>query len=442
MSVSASTSPSPSASSSPNASMSSPQTTVFSIIFAISLVHLLNDSIQSIIPAMFPILHESLNLTYAQIGWIAFTLNITASFLQPLIGLYTDARPKPYILPLGVAFSLAGVVLLAYSGTFALVLFSVMLLGIGSSVLHPEASRVAYLAAGARRGLAQSIFQVGGNIGQALAPIFTALIFVPLGQHGIIWFTIAAAVAIVVQIYVAKWYKSHLSLRKKAAQTVKRTVSQLPKSTLWLALCVLVALLFSKFFYLSAMTGFYSFFLIEHFHMPVDRAQMIIFSLLAAGVVGTFFGGPLADKFGRRNMIWFSILGAAPFAILLPYANMFWSVVLCVFIGLIILSSSSVIVVYAQELVPGKVGTVSGLFFGLSFGLGGVGSAALGTLADATSITFVIQLCAYLPLLGLLAALLPSDRKLKLAPDQMQATETASADAAASDKSNGNSLNS
>ncbi|MDF2958402.1 MAG: transporter [Paenibacillus sp.] len=399
-----------------SASIGRPQATVFSIIFAISLVHLLNDSIQSIVPAMFPILHESLKLTYAQIGWIAFTLNITASVLQPLIGLYTDARPKPYILPLGVGFSLIGVVLLAFAGTFSHVLFSVVLLGIGSSVLHPEASRVAYLAAGPRRGLAQSIFQVGGNIGQALAPIFTALIFVPLGQSGIIWFTIAAAVAIVVQIYVAKWYKNHLSQRTKTTQAVKRRATGLSKGTLLLALIVLIMLLFSKFFYLSAMTGFYSFFLIENFNMSVDRAQIIIFALLAAGVAGTFFGGPLADKFGRRNMIWFSILGAAPFTLLLPYANMFWSIVLCVFIGLIILSSSSVIVVYAQELLPGKVGTVSGLFFGLSFGLGGLGSAAMGTLADATSITFVIQLCAYLPLLGLLAAFLPSDHKLKLTP--------------------------
>jgi len=414
MSLSASTGSS--TSTNPGTNVGSPQTTVFSIIFAISLVHLLNDSIQSIIPAMFPILHESLKLTYAQIGWIAFTLNITASFLQPLIGLYTDARPKPYILPVGVGFSLVGVVMLAYAVSFPQILVAVVLLGIGSSVLHPEASRVAYLAAGPRRGLAQSIFQVGGNIGQALAPVFTALIFVPLGQFGIIWFTIAAGIAIVVQIYVAKWYKNHLSLRTKTSQTVKRRSTLLPKRTLLVALFVLITLLFSKFFYLSAMTGFYSFFLIQHFNLPVDRAQMVIFALLGAGVVGTFFGGPLADRFGRRNMIWFSILGAAPFSLLLPYVDMFWSIVLCVLIGLIILSSSSVIVVYAQELLPGKVGTVSGLFFGLSFGLGGVGSAAMGTLADATSIPFVIQLCAYLPLLGLLAAFLPSDQKLKLAP--------------------------
>ncbi|MFD0676088.1 MULTISPECIES: MFS transporter [unclassified Paenibacillus] len=413
-----------SASSGNSTSISSPQTTVFSIIFAISLVHLLNDSIQSIVPAMFPILHDALKLSYAQIGWIAFTLNITASFLQPLIGLYTDARPKPYILPIGVGFSLVGVVLLAFASSFPQILIAVVLLGIGSSVLHPEASRVAYLAAGPRRGLAQSIFQVGGNIGQALAPIFTALIFVPLGQFGIIWFTVAAGVAIVVQIYVAKWYKNHLSQRTKATQTARRSTSQLSKATLLLALFVLIMLLFSKFFYLSAMTGFYSFFLIQNFNMPVDRAQLIIFALLAAGVVGTFFGGPLADRFGRRNMIWFSILGAAPFSMLLPFANLFWSVVLCVLIGLIILSSSSVIVVYAQELLPGKVGTVSGLFFGLSFGLGGVGSAAMGTLADATSITFVIQLCAFLPLLGLLAAFLPSDSKLKLAPIPAQGAET------------------
>lgn len=387
--------------------------TVYAILFSISLVHLLNDAIQSVIPAIFPILHDSLQLSFTQIGWIAFTLNVTASLFQPLIGLYTDARPKPYLLPIGVVFSLFGIVVLAYAGTFSHVIMAVILVGLGSSVLHPESSRVAYLAAGPRRGLAQSIFQTGGNIGQALAPIFTALIFVPLGQFGIIWFTFAAAAGIVVQIFVAKWYQGALVVRA----TVRKSASvkkPLPKKTVAYALGILIMLLFSKFVYVASMTGFYAFYLMDHFGVTTGKAQLIIFTLLAAGALGTFMGGPLADRFGRRNMIWFSILGTAPFSLLLPFVNLFWSAVLCACIGFILLSGFSVIVVYAQELLPGKVGTVSGLFFGLAFGLGGIGSAVLGTLADATSIGFVIRLCAYLPLLGLLAAFLPTDKKLNM----------------------------
>jgi FSR family fosmidomycin resistance protein-like MFS transporter len=387
--------------------------TVYAILFSISLVHLLNDAIQSVIPAIFPILHDSLQLSFTQIGWIAFTLNVTASLFQPLIGLYTDARPKPYLLPIGVVFSLIGIVVLAYAGTFPHVIMAVILVGLGSSVLHPESSRVAYLAAGPRRGLAQSIFQTGGNIGQAMAPIFTALIFVPLGQFGIIWFTFAAVAGIIIQIFVAKWYKGAIVLRSSAPKSVV-VKKPLPKKTVAYALFILIMLLFSKFVYVASMTGFYAFYLIDHYGVTTGKAQLIIFTLLAAGAVGTFMGGPLADRFGRRNMIWFSILGTAPFSLLLPFASLFWSAVLCACIGFILLSGFSVIVVYAQELLPGKVGTVSGLFFGLAFGLGGIGSAVLGTLADATSIGFVIRLCAYLPLLGLLAAFLPTDKKLQL----------------------------
>ncbi|WP_256761747.1 MFS transporter [Cohnella sp. WQ 127256] len=388
--------------------------TVYSILFSISLVHLLNDSIQSVIPAIFPILQQSMQLSFAQIGWIAFTLNVTASLLQPLIGWYTDSKPKPFLLPAGVVFSLLGMVVLAFADSYSFVILSVVLIGLGSAVLHPEASRVAYMAAGSRRGLAQSIFQTGGNIGQALAPIFTALIFVPFGQFGIIWFTIAAAAAFVVQIYVAKWYRAYISRQT----TVKKTATKkkpLPKKTIVYAMTILILLLFSKFVYVASMTGFFSFYLIDHHHITTEYAQVFIFALLAAGAVGTFMGGPLADRFGRRNMIWFSILGTAPFSLLLPYANLFWSVILCLFIGFILLSGFSVIIVYAQELLPGKVGTVSGLFFGLAFGLGGIGSVVLGMLADATSISFVIKLCAFLPLIGLLAVFLPTDRKLNLA---------------------------
>ncbi|MDR6878983.1 MFS transporter [Bacillus sp. 3255] len=388
--------------------------TVYAILFSISLVHLLNDAIQSVIPAVFPILHSSLQLSFSQIGWIAFTLNVTASLFQPLIGLYTDARPKPLLLPAGVFFSLLGVILLAVASSFIQVLGAVILVGIGSSVLHPEASRVAYLAAGPRRGLAQSIFQTGGNIGQALAPVFTALIFVPFGQFGIIWFSFVAAAAIVVQFFVAKWYGNAGKNRSRSTGKAAAAKQPLPRKTVAYAITILILLLFSKFVYVASMTGFYAFYLIEQHQLSVEKAQLFIFTLLAAGAVGTFMGGPLADKFGRRNMIWFSILGTAPFSLLLPYANLFWAGVLCACIGFILLSGFSVIVVYAQELLPGKVGTVSGLFFGLAFGLGGIGSAVLGNLADATSISYVIKLCAFLPLIGLLAALLPSDKKLNV----------------------------
>ncbi len=388
--------------------------TVFSILFMISSVHLLNDAIQSVVPAMFPILHESLNLSFSQIGLIGFALNVTASILQPLIGLYTDTKPKPYLLPIGILFTLAGVVGLAFAPSFLYIMLAVILIGIGSSVLHPESSRVAYLAAGPRRGLAQSIFQVGGNMGQALAPVMTALIFVPLGQKGVAWFAIAAIVALIIQTKVAHWYKANLIASPKPAK--KEAVSGpvgARGAIVGVSLVILLMLLFSKFVYLSSMTGFYSFYAIDRFGISVDQAQLILFALLFAGMAGTFFGGPLADRLGRRNMIWFSILGTAPFSLLLPFVHsVFWAVVLCIFIGFILMSGFSVIVVYAQELLPNKVGTVSGLVFGVSFGLGGVGSAVLGKVADVSGIDLVIQVCAYLPLLGLLAAFLPTDRKL------------------------------
>ncbi|WP_435921541.1 MFS transporter [Paenibacillus sp. DYY-L-2] len=403
------------------------QATVYSILMSVSLVHLLNDSIQSVIPAIFPILQGSLKLSFTQIGWIAFTLNITASMFQPLIGLYTDKKPKPLLLPVGVVFSLFGMVVLAFATDFWQVILSVILIGVGSSVLHPEASRVAHLAAGPRKGLAQSIFQTGGNIGQALAPVFTALIFVPLGQFGILWFTLAALAAIVVQVYVARWYRDDINRRAARKTKLAPKANPLPAGKVAYAIGILIMLLFSKFVYMASMTGFYAFYLIDKHGVSTQQAQVFLFVLLVAGALGTFAGGPMADRFGRRNMIWFSILGTAPFSLLLPYANLFWSGVLCFFIGFILLSGFSVIVVYAQELLPGKVGTVSGLFFGLAFGLGGLGSVVLGTLADQTNIAFVIQICAYLPLIGLLAAFLPTDAALKLKPDALDAAMNPSA---------------
>ncbi len=389
--------------------------TQYHILIAISVVHLLNDSIQSVVPAIFPILRDSLSLTYTQIGIIAFALNITASILQPVIGLYTDARPKPILLPLGMGASLLGVLGLALATSFSMIVLSVILIGVGSSIFHPESSRVVYLAAGKRRGYAQSIFQVGGNFGQSLAPIMTALIFVPFGQIGIIWFTIVAGFGVVIQTFTAKWYSLQLRLSPilKRYQKSTNTVNLPKKRQVTMAVSILMVLIFSKMAYLVGFTSFYPFYLIEHFGLSIERAQLYIFAFLFAGVIGTFFGGPLGDRFGRRNVIWFSILGALPFAFALPYLNLFWSLIFCVIIGVTILASSSVILVYAQELLPDRIGMVSGLFFGLAFGIGGLSAGALGVLADWTSINLVIKLCAFLPLIGLLTLFLPSDEKLR-----------------------------
>lgn len=393
--------------------------TFFPVLFAISLVHLLNDTMQSAIPALFPVLRDSLMLSYGQIGWISFAMNMTASVFQPVVGIYSDIRPRPYILPLGVCFTLVGVVMLAYAPVYSMILLAVMCIGIGSSIFHPESSRVAYLAAGNRRGLAQSIFQVGGNIGASLGPLMTALIFIPLGQQSVVWFALAAVAAIVIQFFVARWYAS-LNARPVARKTTvqesgKTHLSKpgLSKGKISGAITVLVVLLFSKNVYSISISSFYAFYLIDHFGLGKSSAQWYVFAFLAASAVGTFFGGPIADRYGRKNIIWLSILGAAPFALLMPYANLFWSGILVVLAGLIMSSSFSIIVVYAQELLPGKVGLVSGLFFGLSFGLGGLGSAVLGNFADQWGIVFIMQICSYLPLLGLLTVLLPKDEALR-----------------------------
>ncbi|MBP2000953.1 FSR family fosmidomycin resistance protein-like MFS transporter [Paenibacillus shirakamiensis] len=387
--------------------------TIYPILFAVSMVHLLNDAMQSAISALFPVLRESLSLSYSQIGLITFAMNITASVLQPVVGMYADIRPRPYILPFGVCFTLLGVAMLAFAPNYGWVLLAVTSVGIGSSVFHPESSRVAYLAAGQRRGLAQSIFQVGGNLGASLGPIMTALIFIPLGQFSVIYFTGAALLAIVIQYNVARWYKSQNVQprpKKVIGAVVRRSLS---RQKVILAITILVLLIFSKNVYSVSITNFYVFFLHDHFGVTTQRAQWFLFAFLAASAVGTFFGGPLADKYGRRNVIWLSILGTAPFSLMLPYANLFWSVVLVMLAGLIMSSAFSIIVVYAQELLPGKVGLVSGLFFGLAFGLGGIGSAVLGKVADVTSIVTVMKICAFLPLIGLLTVFLPKDKELK-----------------------------
>ncbi|MFC0335086.1 MFS transporter [Paenibacillus sepulcri] len=388
--------------------------TVFPILFAISIVHLLNDSMQSTVSALFPILRDSLDLSYKQIGLIAFAMNMTASLLQPAVGYAADLKPRPYILPIGVCFTLVGIVSLALAPHYSVILLAVIAIGVGSAVFHPESSRVAYLAAGGKRGLAQSIFQVGGNIGSALGPIMTAVIFVRVGQHGVIWFAFVAAAAIIIQTYVARWYRDqNVPGRKKAKSGAQplRLTGLSSRQVMW-AVVVLVFLVISKHVYMSSISSYYSFYLIDYYGVSVKHAQWFLFAFLAASAAGTFLGGPLADRFGRRNIIWFSILGTAPFSILLPYANLTWTGVLCVLAGFILSSAFSIIVVYAQELMPGKVGLISGLFFGLAFGIGGLGSAVLGWIADATTIAFIMKLCAYLPLLGILAILLPKDKQL------------------------------
>jgi MFS transporter, FSR family, fosmidomycin resistance protein len=391
------------------------ENTVFAVLIAISVSHLLNDTIQSVIPAIYPILKESFHLSFTQIGLITLTFQLTASLLQPFVGLYTDHRPKPYSLAIGMGFTLVGLVLLSRATNFPVILCSAALVGMGSSVFHPEASRLARMASGGRHGFAQSIFQVGGNAGTSLGPLLAALIIVPSGQQSVGWFSLVALVAIIVLANVGHWYKQNLYRLKTGAQAKDREGHPVMsrRRIIW-ALAVLIALMFSKFFYLSSMTNYFTFYLIDKFRLSVQEAQLHLFLFLFSVAAGTIIGGHLGDRFGRKYVIWGSILGVAPFTLLLPYANLFWTGVLTIVIGIILASAFSAILVYAQELVPGKVGMISGLFFGFAFGMGGIGSAALGRLADQTSINFVFLVCSFLPLIGLLTAFLPDlSRKAK-----------------------------
>ncbi|TLS54136.1 MFS transporter [Paenibacillus antri] len=393
--------------------------TVFPILLAVSVVHLLNDTMQSTVSSIFPILRDELDLSYAQIGMITLAMNLTASLLQPLIGLFADKRPLPIILPVGVCFTLAGIITLALAPTYALILLAVTMMGVGSAIFHPESSRVAYLAAGRRRGLAQSIFQVGGNFGSALGPIMTAVLFVHVGQFGVIWFAFAAIAGIAIQTYVARWYGKKVTQleeekkRKAAASPIRLSARPLTRGRIAWAMTILILLVMSKNVYIASMSSYFTFHLIDGFGLSIANAQWFLFAFLAASAVGTFVGGPMADRFGRRNIIWASVLGTAPFSILLPFANLFWTGVLAVFAGFILSSAFSIIVVYAQELVPGKVGFVAGLFFGLAFGMGALGAATLGWLADMTSITLVMVISGFLPLFGVLTAWLPKDDQLR-----------------------------
>lgn len=387
--------------------------TVYSILFIIGTVHMLNDSLQAVIPAMFPILEQSLGLSFTQLGLIAFTLNMVASVMQPVIGMYTDKNPMPYALPIGLTCSMFGMLGLAFAPNFEMILLSVFFIGIGSATFHPEGSRVAYLAAGPRRGFAQSIFQVGGNTGQALAPLITALVLVPLGQFGAIWFTLVAGLAVVFLIYIARWYAAQLvSYSKKRANAHTTHNKKAPKRALRNALIVLVFIVFARSWYHSAIANFYAFYAIDTYGVTIAKAQMYTFIFLFMGAVGTFIGGPLADRFGQRNLIIISLLAPAPLALLLPFVGNITAIILLSIIGLFVMSSFTVSVVYAQELVPGKIGTMSGLTIGLAFGMGAIGSVALGSVIDWIGLYKTMILIATLPLFGILAYLLPTDEKI------------------------------
>lgn len=387
--------------------------TLYPILFAISFVHLLNDVIQSVIPAIFPILKDAMNLSYFQIGMIGFALNLTASMMQPVVGLYTDIRPSPYLLPLGMVSTFLGMLGLAFAPNYEVVLLSVILVGIGSAVFHPEGARVANMAAGPRRGLAQSIFQVGGNSGQALAPVMAALVFVPLGQQGAVWFTLAAALAIAVQVYIARWYRESIALRPRSKAADRTGAGGGRRLAVASAMLILILFILARSWYHTGIMSYYPFFLIEEHGIRLEQAQLFIFLFLAAGAVGTFLGGALSDIFGRRNMMLLSMLGVAPLALLLPHVGLAWAYVICLVSGFLLLSSFSVIVVYAQELIPGKIGTVSGLTIGLAFGMGAIGAAVLGGLADSFGIRKIMEWTSLLPLVGPILLLLPSDRKLR-----------------------------
>ncbi|HEX4480299.1 MAG TPA: MFS transporter [Rudaea sp.] len=382
--------------------------TVLTVLGAVSFCHFLNDLIQSLLPAIYPLLRDSYHLDYGQIGLITLVFQLTASLLQPVVGTYTDRRPMPYSLAIGMGFTLIGLLLLSRVG-YPWLLLAAALVGTGSSVFHPESSRIARLASGGRHGFAQSFFQVGGNLGSALGPLLAAFVVLPHGQGSVAWFSVAALLAIMVLIQIGGWYG-----RNRVSRAHVRTNTgdaELPRGKIALAIGVLLVLIFSKYFYLASLNTYLTFYLMEKFHITAQNAQIHLFYFLGAVALGTLVGGPIGDRFGRKYVIWFSILGTLPFTLLLPHVDLFWSSVLIVVIGLILSSAFSAILVYAQELIPGKVGTIAGLFFGFAFGMGGLGAALLGQLADAKGIEYVYAVCAYLPALGLLTVLLPNLHK-------------------------------
>ena len=378
----------------------------FPILAMLSICHLLNDMIQSLLPAMYPLLKQNFALSFAQIGLITLTFQVTASLLQPFVGIYTDKRPLPYSLVIGMGFTLTGLLLLSQASSFPMLLCAAALVGSGSSVFHPESSRIARMASGGQHGLAQSVFQVGGNIGSASGPLLAAFIVMPRGQASVAWFAIAALAAMVMLTRIGGWYRTHLPAHRAARAAARE--SRLPTRTIVVTMAILGALIFSKYFYLASLSSYYTFYLMQKFHLGAQSAQLHLFVFLGAVAGGTLIGGPIGDRIGRKYVIWGSILGVLPFTLLLPHANLFWTTMLTVVIGLVLASAFSAIIVYAQELVPGRTGVISGIFYGFAFGMGGIGAAVLGVLADHIGIEQVYGICAFLPAIGLLAWFLPA----------------------------------
>jgi FSR family fosmidomycin resistance protein-like MFS transporter len=396
---------------SPTVDVSAPAArTAYGVLAAVSLSHLLNDTIQSLLPAIYPVLKQSFGLNFSQVGLMTLALMLTASVLQPVVGFITDRRPAPLALVAGMTFTLAGLLVLSVAWTYPMLLAAAALVGVGSSVFHPESSRVARMASGGQHGLAQSVFQVGGNAGSAIGPLLGAFLVAPYGQRSVAWCSLVAITGIVLTFRIGRWQRSqHLQRRTSARSRASlATVSPVPPRRVAGALAILIALIFSKYFYLASLSSYLTFYLITKFHVSVQNAELHLFAFLAAVAAGTILGGPIGDRIGRKPVIWGSILGALPFSLLLPHANLFWTTVLAMMVGLILASAFSAIVVYAQELVPGRIGLISGVFFGFAFGMGGLGAAALGRLADRIGIEGVYGLCAYLPAIGLLAAFLPT----------------------------------
>lgn len=388
--------------------------TVYSVLIALSISHLFNDILQSLIPSIYPIVKNSLQLNFSQIGLITLVFQLSSSLLQPVVGWITDKKPQPYSLPIGMCFTMVGIFCLSQASSFYTILISVALSGVGSSIFHPESSRLAYMASGGKHGMAQSLFQVGGNFGSSLGPILAALVVVKNGQSSIAWFCLIAFAAVLVMLRISRWYKKNLH-RLKPEVRVEQGVPQLnlPKKTVIYSLVILLILVFSKYVYMASISSYYTFYLIDKFGVSIQESQLYLFAFLGAVAVGTYFGGPLGDRIGRKYVIWISILGVAPFTLLMPYMNLFWTCIMSIFIGLILSSAFSAILVFAQELLPGKVGMIAGLFFGLAFGIAGVSSALLGKLADMTSIGYVYHVCSFLPLLGLITGFLPNLKKIR-----------------------------
>ncbi|KMQ66216.1 Fosmidomycin resistance protein [Chryseobacterium angstadtii] len=388
---------------------------VYPILFMISFSHFLNDLIQSTIPSLYPILKGEFSLSFSQIGIITLVFQLTASILQPFVGIYTDKKPNPRSLAIGMGLSMAGLLLLAAAHQYYVILIAVALIGMGSSIFHPEASRVAQLASGGQKGLAQSIFQVGGNSGSAVGPLLVALIILPLGQGYVGLFAIAAFIGIIVLWRIGNWYAERLSYKKRAKHSAETITIELSRKKVIFSISILLALVFSKYIYLASMTNYFTFFLIDKFHISVKDSQLYLFMFLAAVAIGTILGGKLGDQYGRKKIIWVSILGAAPFTLCLPYLPLVWTIIFAVLIGLIIASAFSAILVYATDLMPNKIGLIAGLFFGFMFGMGGIGSAILGAIADDTGIEYVFKICAFLPLMGIITAFLPNIKGRKKA---------------------------